>query len=87
MNGTLSFSNMFSAANARSLAAPLFIVLILAMLVLPLPTFLLDILFTFNIALSINTARYCVGSSPPNFSLPCNPPFFSPSLSWRSRWT
>jgi flagellar biosynthesis protein FlhA len=53
MNGTLSFSNMFSAANARSLAAPLFIVLILAMLVLPLPTFMLDILFTFNIALSI----------------------------------
>ncbi|MDP2029184.1 MAG: flagellar biosynthesis protein FlhA [Thiobacillus sp.] len=53
MNGTLSFSNMFSAANARSLAAPIFIVLILAMLVLPLPTFMLDILFTFNIALSI----------------------------------
>ncbi|MDO9221556.1 MAG: FHIPEP family type III secretion protein, partial [Thiobacillus sp.] len=53
MNGTLSFSRLFNAANARSMAAPIFIVLILAMLVLPLPTFLLDILFTFNIALSI----------------------------------
>jgi flagellar biosynthesis protein FlhA len=53
MNGTLDFSRYFSAASARSLAAPLFIVLVLAMLVLPLPTFVLDILFTFNIALSI----------------------------------
>ncbi|HEY9099627.1 MAG TPA: flagellar biosynthesis protein FlhA, partial [Thiobacillus sp.] len=33
--------------------APIFIVLILAMLVLPLPPFALDMLFTFNIALSI----------------------------------
>ena len=53
MNGTLSLSNLFSSTNARALAAPLFIVLILAMLVLPLPPFALDMLFTFNIALSI----------------------------------
>ncbi|MDP1863030.1 MAG: flagellar biosynthesis protein FlhA [Thiobacillus sp.] len=53
MNGTLSLSNIFNSANARSFAAPIFIVLILAMLVLPLPPFALDILFTFNIALSI----------------------------------
>src|SRR5512143_1464920 len=53
MNGTLSLSNLFSSANARALAAPIFIVLILAMLVLPLPPFALDMLFTFNIALSI----------------------------------
>src|SRR5512139_4183290 len=53
MNGNLSFSNLFRGANASSLAAPLFIVLILAMLVLPLPPFALDMLFTFNIALSI----------------------------------
>ncbi len=37
----------------KSLAGPTFIVMILAMLVLPLPPFLLDMLFTFNIALSI----------------------------------
>ncbi|NDP47725.1 MAG: flagellar biosynthesis protein FlhA [Sulfuriferula multivorans] len=53
MNGTLRLSNLFSSANARSFAAPIFIILILAMLVLPLPPFALDMLFTFNIALSI----------------------------------
>ncbi|MHB1085048.1 MAG: flagellar biosynthesis protein FlhA [Thiobacillus sp.] len=53
MNGTLSLSNLFSATHARSMAAPIFIILILAMLVLPLPPFALDMLFTFNIALSI----------------------------------
>ena len=53
MNGTLSLSNIFNPANARAMAAPIFIVLILAMLVLPLPPFALDVLFTFNIALSI----------------------------------
>ncbi|MBI3433143.1 MAG: flagellar biosynthesis protein FlhA [Hydrogenophilales bacterium] len=53
MNSTLSLSSLFSSTNARALAAPTFIVLILAMLVLPLPPFALDMLFTFNIALSI----------------------------------
>jgi flagellar biosynthesis protein FlhA len=53
MNGAMSLSGLFSSANARALAAPVFIVLILAMLVLPLPPFALDMLFTFNIALSI----------------------------------
>jgi len=53
MNGTLSLSNLFNGANVRALAAPIFIVLILAMLVLPLPPIALDLLFTFNIALSI----------------------------------
>jgi flagellar biosynthesis protein FlhA len=37
----------------KILAMPIFIVLILAMMVLPLPPFLLDLFFTFNIALSI----------------------------------
>jgi flagellar biosynthesis protein FlhA len=35
------------------LAAPVLIILVLAMMVLPLPTVLLDLLFTFNIALSV----------------------------------
>jgi flagellar biosynthesis protein FlhA len=35
------------------LAAPLLIIMILAMMVLPLPTIVLDLLFTFNIALSM----------------------------------
>jgi len=37
----------------NGLGAPVLIMVILAMLVLPLPPFLLDILFTFNIALSL----------------------------------
>ncbi|HQT01334.1 MAG: flagellar biosynthesis protein FlhA [Hydrogenophilales bacterium 16-64-46] len=53
MNGTLNLGNLFNSANLRALAAPIFIILILAMLVLPLPPLALDMLFTFNIALSI----------------------------------
>ena len=37
----------------KALTAPIFIVMILAMMVLPLPPFVLDLLFTFNIALSL----------------------------------
>jgi flagellar biosynthesis protein FlhA len=42
-----------NAGAARVLAAPLFIVLVLAMMVLPLPPFALDLLFTFNIAVAL----------------------------------
>ena len=38
---------------ARGLGAPLVIVMLLAIIVLPLPPFLLDLFFTFNIALSL----------------------------------
>ena len=37
----------------KGLAAPLFIVMILAMMILPLPAIVLDLLFTFNIALGL----------------------------------
>jgi hypothetical protein len=37
----------------QKLAAPALIVVVLAMMILPLPPFLLDILFTFNIALAM----------------------------------
>src|SRR3989338_3938426 len=36
-----------------NLGAPLFLMVIMAMMTLPMPTFLLDVLFTFNIALSL----------------------------------
>ncbi len=39
--------------NLAQLGAPVFIIIILAMMVLPLPAFLLDVLFTFNIAISV----------------------------------
>ena len=41
------------APRTRILAGPILIVMVLGMMVLPLPTFLLDLLFTFNIALSV----------------------------------
>jgi flagellar biosynthesis protein FlhA len=37
----------------KALMAPLFIVMVLAMMVLPMPPFLLDLFFTFNIALAL----------------------------------
>jgi len=42
-----------NGANSKSLAAPLIIVMLLSMMILPLPAFALDVLFTFNIALAI----------------------------------
>ena len=41
------------SGGTRALAAPLLIILMLAMMILPLPAALLDLLFSFNIALSI----------------------------------
>ena len=43
----------FRNVGYRGMAAPLVIVMLLAMVVLPLPPFLLDLFFTFNIALSL----------------------------------
>lgn len=39
--------------NSRAIAAPLIIIMMLSMMVLPLPAFVLDMFFSFNIALSI----------------------------------
>ncbi|MEY4863032.1 MAG: hypothetical protein RLZ51_1127, partial [Pseudomonadota bacterium] len=43
----------FPLPSAQVLAVPVLIMILLAMLVLPLPPFLLDVLFTFNIAVSL----------------------------------
>jgi flagellar biosynthesis protein FlhA len=43
----------FGTQSSRALAAPILIVMMLAMMVLPLPPFILDLFFSFNIALSI----------------------------------
>jgi len=53
----------FPIQHSRALAAPIIIVMMLAMMILPLPSFALDVLFSFNIALSIIvllTALYTV---------------------------
>jgi flagellar biosynthesis protein FlhA len=42
-----------SGLNSKGLAAPVIIIMLLAMMVLPLPAFILDVLFSFNIALAI----------------------------------
>ena len=49
--GTMSFK--LSEWSQMGLGAPLLVMAILAMMVIPLPPFLLDIFFTFNIALSL----------------------------------
>ncbi|HET7062099.1 MAG TPA: flagellar biosynthesis protein FlhA [Nitrosospira sp.] len=61
MNSIAKLANVFGFNDAKdanrikagSFASPLLIFLILGMMVLPLPAFLLDIMFTFNIALAI----------------------------------
>ncbi len=42
-----------NAGAVKALTAPIFIVMVLAMMVLPLPPLMLDLLFTFNIALAL----------------------------------
>ena len=46
-------SQFLTRYNTTSLAGPVLIIMILGMMILPLPAFLLDIFFTFNIAVSI----------------------------------
>lgn len=49
----LRLPESFKSAQWQMLAGPILILLILSMMVLPLPPFILDLLFTFNIALSV----------------------------------
>ena len=53
MDILLTLQNFIKSAGLKNLAGPVLIVMILAMMVLPLPPLLLDILFTFNIAVAI----------------------------------
>ena len=58
-----AWANGLGARGASALAAPIFIVVLLAMMILPLPAFVLDVFFSFNIALSVIvllTALYTV---------------------------
>lgn len=59
----MSFIPRLQSMNAKALAAPAVVVSMLALMVLPIPAFVLDIFFTFNISLSIIvllTALYTV---------------------------
>ena len=50
---SISLQNILARAGIQQLAGPILILLILSMMVLPLPAFMLDLFFTFNIAISI----------------------------------
>jgi flagellar biosynthesis protein FlhA len=69
MNSLTSFMNNFKLPawvpirSGKALAAPVLIIMMLSMMILPLPPFALDIFFSFNIALSVIvllTAMYTV---------------------------
>jgi len=53
MENAFNLRSLISPAVLRQMAAPVIIVMVLAMMVLPLPAFLLDLFFTFNISMSI----------------------------------
>ena len=50
---SLKLPRWITGMGTKALAAPLLIIMMLAMMVLPLPAFVLDIFFSFNIALAI----------------------------------
>ncbi|GAB3537527.1 flagellar biosynthesis protein FlhA [Noviherbaspirillum agri] len=50
---SLTLPSWLSGQSTKALAAPILIIMMLAMMVLPLPAFVLDLFFSFNIALSI----------------------------------
>ena len=53
MNAIARAGAVFTGVKVQALGGPLLIFMILGMMVLPLPAFLLDMMLTFNIALSI----------------------------------
>jgi len=54
-----------SRIKLANLSIPALVLLIMAMLVIPLPTFLLDVLFTFNIAASVLIIMIAIGTRKP----------------------
>lgn len=66
MNPVLqTMKDVLLRGGVRGLAGPILIVMILSMMVLPLPPFLLDILFTFNIALAIMVLLVAMNTTKP----------------------
>ena len=56
MNNTMNSARLWAgrnAAAAQGMSAPLLVVAILALMVLPIPTWLLDVFFTLNIAVAL----------------------------------
>ncbi len=56
MNTTMNSAKQWAGRNAtaaQGMAAPLLVVAILALMVLPIPTWMLDVFFTLNIAVAL----------------------------------
>ncbi len=53
MNARVEDQSVLGKMNLTKMAGPVLIIMILAMMILPLPPFLLDLLFTFNIAMAM----------------------------------
>lgn len=76
----LRLPKTMQGAQWQLLAGPVLILMILSMMVLPLPAFVLDLLFTFNIALSIMVLLVAMFTGVPSI-LPrsrlscCSPPY------------
>lgn len=51
--GSIGLQGLLGRLNVIQMASPVLIIMVLSMMVLPLPPFLLDLLFTFNIAVSV----------------------------------
>ncbi|OMG56790.1 flagellar biosynthesis protein FlhA [Azonexus hydrophilus] len=51
--GSMGIQSLFGRLNVIQMASPILILMVLSMMVLPLPPFILDLLFTFNIAVSV----------------------------------
>ncbi|MBT3698029.1 MAG: flagellar biosynthesis protein FlhA, partial [Methylococcales bacterium] len=65
-NAALSnFWQSFSVPNSSSLVIPSVLFCIIMMMVVPLPPFLLDLFFTFNITLSLVIAMICINALKP----------------------
>ncbi|MDD2883443.1 MAG: flagellar biosynthesis protein FlhA [Dechloromonas sp.] len=60
--GSMTLQNFFGRLTTSQLAAPALILMILAMMVLPLPAFVLDLFFTFNIAISVMVLMVAVNT-------------------------
>ncbi|MDP2785833.1 MAG: flagellar biosynthesis protein FlhA [Sulfurimicrobium sp.] len=65
MNARVDASPLLGRRGLKSMAGPVLIIMILAMMVLPLPPFLLDMLFTFNIALSMMVMLVALNTQKP----------------------
>ena len=65
MNQFMAALSNGGASNMRLMAGPVLIVMVLSMMILPLPPVILDLLFTFNIALSIMILLVAMFTSKP----------------------